>query len=366
MQIFEITTHQPVTEISFKDIGRSVGKALIQAPVKALGNKVGADLIGDEKTKSATELMYDMQKYFGIATQQLYRGMPDYVIVSELIGKYGANQEQATKALEAARQQLQPGSQAISQPDSQAGSQAFGTMANQLGQAGATPVATTTPSAPAPASTTPSAPQSPEEIRKAKQAVAAQAAQTNMAANSTPVPTPAPANPAVPNTTYQMPTGMQTTSNAKTTMASPASATPPPTNLPIPKYNTATPAPANPAVPNTTYQMPTGMQTTSNAKTTMAAGNGSYQVPGRVIPPSPYTAPRQVPAQSTQTTPASTAPVKQEPISIGGQKIRPSDPLYAKLQKQIAQQQPTAVAESLTWSRSFDPSKTLLKKIKQL
>ena len=60
------------------------------------------------------------------------------------------------------------------------------------------------------------------------------------------------------------------------------------------------------------------------------------------------------------------APVGQEPISIGGQKIKPGDPLYAKLQKQIAQQQPTAVAESLTWSRDFDPSATLLKKIKPL
>lgn len=278
MQIYELTARQSVNEISWDSIkkgAKNVGKALVQAPVKALGNKVGVDLIGNEKTKSATELMYDMQKYFGFAKQQLYQGMPENIIMSELIGKYGANKEQAEKALEAAQQQLQTGSQA----SSQSGSNAFDTMANQLGQAGATPSATTTPSAP---------------------------------------------------------------------------------------------APANPAVPNTTYQMPTGMQTTSNAKTTMAAGNGSYQVPGRVIPPSPYTAPGQVPAQSTQTTPAqsttpaSTAPVKQEPIRIGGQKIRPSDPLYAKLQKQIAQQQPTAVAESLTWSRNFDPSRTLLKKIRQL
>lgn len=305
MQIYELTTRRPVNEISFKDIG----KALVQAPVKALGNKVGADLIGDKKIKSATELKYDLEKYFGFAKQQLYRGMPEHIIISELIGKYGANQEQATKALEAAQQQLQSISQLDPQAGSQAGSQAFGTMANQLGQAGNAPTATTAPSAPAPAP----APQSPEEIRKAKQTVAAQAAQTNMAANSTPAPTPVPANPAVPNTNYQMPTGMQTTSNAKATMASPASATPPPTNLPIPKYNTATP---------------------------------------------PASAP----------TTAATIPTKPEPISIGkrpGETIKPNDPLYAKIQQQLAKQKSAAVAESLTWSRKFDPSATLLKKIKQ-
>jgi hypothetical protein len=221
-----------------------------------------------------------------------------------LIGKYGANREQATKALEAAQQQLQSISQLDPQADAGAGSQAFGTMANQLGQAGNAP----------PAPPAPPAPQSPEEIRKAKQAVAAQAAQTNMTANSIPAPTPVPANPAVPNTNYQMPTGMQTTSNAKTTMASPASATPPPTNLPIPKYNTATP---------------------------------------------PASAP----------TTAATIPTKPEPISIGkrpGETLKPNDPLYAKIQQQLAKQKSAAVAESLTWSRKFDPSATLLKKIRQL
>jgi hypothetical protein len=293
MQIYELTTRQPVDEISFKDIGKALGKALVQAPLKALGNKVGADLIGDEKTKSATELKYDLKKYFGFAKQQFYRGMPEHIIISELIGKYGANQEQATKALEAAQQQLQSISQLDPQTRSQAGSQTFGTMANQLGQTG----------------NAPPAPQSPEEIRKAKQAVAARAVQTNMTANSTPAPTPVPANPAVPNTNYQMPTGMQTTSNAKTTMASPASATPPPTNLPIPKYNTVTP----PAAPTT----------------------------------------------------AATIPAQPEPISIGGQNIKPIDPLYSKIQKQLAQQKSAAVAESLIWSRKFDPSATLLKKIKQ-
>ena len=68
MQIYELTTRQPVNEISFKDIG----KALVQAPIKALGNKVGADLIGDEKTKSATELKYDLEKYFGFSKQEYF------------------------------------------------------------------------------------------------------------------------------------------------------------------------------------------------------------------------------------------------------------------------------------------------------
>jgi len=299
MQIFEITTHQPVTEISFKDIGRSVGKALIQAPVKALGNKVGADLIGDEKTKSATELMYDMQKYFGIATQQLYRGMPEHIIMSELIGKHGASQEQAKKALEAAQQQLQPGSQAISQPDSQAGSQAFGTMANQLSQAGATPAATTTPPAPAPApaSTTPSAPQSPEEIRKAKQAVATQAAQKNMTANSTPVPV-APTSTSVATT---------------------------------PNYSAAT----GPGVRPQTSVSPSSITGTS----AVPGQQKSVPVPNYALGVGPGVKPQMTATPKIKAPTATTVPAKQKSV---------------------------AVAESLVWSQTFDPSRTLLKKIKQL
>jgi hypothetical protein len=49
-----------------------------------------------------------------------------------------------------------------------------------------------------------------------------------------------------------------------------------------------------------------------------------------------------------------------EPITIGKQVIKPSDPNYAKIMKK------TAVAESqLTWSRGFDPSASLLRRMKR-
>jgi hypothetical protein len=74
---------------------------------------------------------------------------------------------------------------------------------------------------------------------------------------------------------------------------------------------------------------------------------------------------KTAPAAPVTTTPASTGAAKQQPISIGGQQLKPNDPLYAKIQQQLAKQKPAAVAESLTWSSRFDPSATLLKKIKQ-
>jgi hypothetical protein len=318
MQIYELTTRQLVNEISFKDIG----KAIVQAPVKVLGNKVGVDLTGNEKTKSATELMYDMQKYFGFAKQQLHQGMPEHIIISELIGKYGANQEQATKALEAAQQQLHSISQPASQSASQAGSQAFGTMANQLGQTGPAPAATTTPSAPVPAPV----PQSPEEIRKAKQAVAAQAVQKNMAANSAPAPavsTSAP-TPTTPNFGSATGPGVQ-----PQTSVFPSSYT----------GTSAVPAQQKPSpAPNFSSKVGPGVQPQMTATPTMKA----------------------------PTTPTSAAPATQQPISIGGQKIKANDPLYSKIQQQLAKQKSAAVAESLIWSRNFDPSRTLLKKIKQV
>jgi len=58
---------------------------------------------------------------------------------------------------------------------------------------------------------------------------------------------------------------------------------------------------------------PTNMQSASNATTTMAAGNGSYQVPGRVIPPSPYTASTQAQTTPTQTTPSTSSQAQTTP-----------------------------------------------------
>jgi hypothetical protein len=55
--------------------------------------------------------------------------------------------------------------------------------------------------------------------------------------------------------------------------------------------------------------------------------------------------------------PAAPAAPKQ-PITIGGQKIQPTDPAYDKIMRK-------ATIESLTWSKNFDPGMTLLKKMRK-
>ena len=67
--------------------------------------------------------------------------------------------------------------------------------------------------------------------------------------------------------------------------------------------NTA-PATTAPAAPTPVPTAPTNMQSTSNATTTMAPGSGSYQVPGRVIPSSPYAASAYKPIVKPSTKPA--------------------------------------------------------------
>jgi len=58
---------------------------------------------------------------------------------------------------------------------------------------------------------------------------------------------------------------------------------------------------------------------------------------------------------------APAAPVgKKEPITIGGQKITPNDPDYAKIMKNAP-----AMAESLTWSQNFDPGRSLYRQMKK-
>jgi hypothetical protein len=76
------------------------------------------------------------------------------------------------------------------------------------------------------------------------------------------------------------------------------------------------------------------MQSASNATTTMAAGNGSYQVPGRVIPPSPYTASTQAQTTPTQTTPstssqAQTTPTQTTPTTASQTQTGPTAAKYS-------------------------------------
>lgn len=67
------------------------------------------------------------------------------------------------------------------------------------------------------------------------------------------------------------------------------------------------------------------------------------------------------PAASAKSTAGSTAATAQpQTITIGGQKIKPSDPAYAKIMKNAP-----GVTESLFWSQNFNPGLTLYRRMKQ-
>ena len=59
---------------------------------------------------------------------------------------------------------------------------------------------------------------------------------------------------------------------------------------------------------------------------------------------------------AVMSQPAPAAP--KQPITIGGQKIQPTDPAYDKIMGK-------ATVESLSWSKNFDPGMTLLKKMRK-
>lgn len=57
MQIFEITQRRPVTEINWGATAKAVGSQILQAPVKALGAKVGQDLTSTPDAVGSAEAM---------------------------------------------------------------------------------------------------------------------------------------------------------------------------------------------------------------------------------------------------------------------------------------------------------------------
>lgn len=62
MQIFEITQRRPVNEINWGATAKAVGSQILQAPVKALGAKVGQDLTSTPDPVGSAEAM-------GVATK---------------------------------------------------------------------------------------------------------------------------------------------------------------------------------------------------------------------------------------------------------------------------------------------------------
>ncbi len=87
------------------------------------------------------------------------------------------------------------------------------------------------------------------------------------------------------------------------------------------------------------------------AKTPNFAGPGGY---GKVSTSFKTGAPAVPKAPAAPASPAS----PKQPITIGGQKILPTDPAYDKIMGK-------ATVESLTWSKNFDPGMTLLRKMRK-
>jgi hypothetical protein len=79
-----------------------------------------------------------------------------------------------------------------------------------------------------------------------------------------------------------------------------------------------------------------------------------------VNPMQAKTATSTAPAPKMAPAPTAAPTAKKEPITIGGQKITPNDPAYAKIMKNAP-----AMAESLTWSRNFNPGRSLYRQMKK-
>ena len=175
----------------------------------------------------------------------------------------------------------------------------------------------------------------PSELRAAQEKRAAQARQNTTQAQTEPTTTPT-ANTAGAAAFGQMSNNLTkaTAPVAKPGTVTPTAAvkpgTPASTALPIATSATA-PAPSSVTYKGLLAPKPAAPATTNFAKT----GFAGYKLPGTPTTPT---------VPNMTQSPAKVKPLaKQEPITIGGQKIKPSDPAYAKIMKNAP-----AVAESAT------------------
>jgi hypothetical protein len=323
MQIFELT--QPVNEIDWGATAKAVGNRILQAPVRALGQRVGQDLLPPEDDETPRQQARASQTYFDAAAKMIKYGVDVPDMIKRLVDKYGATRDEAMIAIDNATDFIENENLRYGPTTATQAQQPASTNTNQA-QSSAT--ATT------PQSAAPVVPSTPAQIRQAKLRTAAARAD----AEAMPVPTTT-GTPLSQMTPAQKREAGWKFGGAMARAQMSGSPKPLPTN-----YGTN----VGPAVKS---------QMTATPALNMPVTKTNLPAPSNVVPIKPGMMP---------TPTAAAAPAKQEPISIGGQKIKPGDPLYDKLQKQIAQKNSTAVAESLTWSRSFDPSSTLLKKIRQL
>lgn len=322
MQIFEITNRQTVSEISFNDIASKVGTAAkyaAQAPARAFNRQAGVEYAPvDQYTSDIGKKAQDAQKMFHQAVYLLTHNFDDTAVMANLMNQFGASATEASEAIDYALEHINrerainPNfapqmTRATTTPEQElASTGAFSNMTQQLAQNQPTTApslaqrraARTAISNPA-TTTAPAVPQTPEQRRIARQRLAAVQADAEATA----------------------PTAATDINNMS------------PEQRRIMKQKFAG----------------------SMARAQMGGNRTSTAAPES---PAAAVAPTTLAASEPQAT---TEPL-QGPIKIGGQTIKPGDPVYDRIQKMMSQ--PPAMKESLAWSRGFDPSLTLLKKIK--
>jgi hypothetical protein len=157
MQIFELT-QPPVNEIDYSKTSGSGGSSAAGNFLRGLGSTVGIkspEPDPDDPKKLLSQQIQDAEKYFDVAVDLLDRNPPasESTIVARLTNKYGATKNQALTAIESAFLYLEKENQDKESDITQPRAGAFDTMAHQLGKRQANPSRVVTPT-PAPSTAT--------------------------------------------------------------------------------------------------------------------------------------------------------------------------------------------------------------------
>jgi hypothetical protein len=338
MQIFELT--QPVNEIDWGATAKAVGNRILQAPVRALGQRVGQDLLPPEDDETPRQQARASQTYFDAAAKMIKYGVDVPDMIKRLVDKYGATRDEAMTAIDNAADFIENENLRYGPETATQAQQPALTNTNQAQSLAAAP---TTPIAPV-------VPQTPEQIRLAKQRAAAARAD----AEAMPVPTTT-GTPLSQMSPEQQRIMKQKFAGSMARAQMSGSPKPPPTN-----YGTA----VGPAVKP---------QMTATPTLNVPVTKTNLPAPSNVVPIKPGMMPATTAAPAAQkpTTAQQQSDVAQGLISLG-YKPKQATAMAAKVPPGTPEQDAIKLAlagklnESLIWSRSFDPSSTLLKKIRQL
>ena len=328
MQIFELT--QPVNEIDWGATAKAVGNRILQAPVRALGQRVGQDLLPPEDDETPRQQARAYQTYFDAAAKMIKYGVDVPDMIKRLVDKYGATRDEAMTAIDNAvdfieNENLRYGPETATQAQQPA--------STNTNQAQSSAAATT------PKSAVPVVPPTPEQLRIAKQRAAAARADIEampVAPAATPLSQMSPEQQRIMKQKFAG-------SMARAQMS--GSPKPAPTN-----YGTN----VGPAVKP---------QMTATPTLNVPVTKTNLPAPSNVVPIKPGMMPTPT-AQNDILQALTKLGFKPKEAAAAVKQVPPNTSTSDAI-RQILSRQP-AMSESLTWSRAFDPSATLLKKIKPL